>query len=262
MKVGFLQFSPKFGEPKENLNFIKTKLKNSSINLLTLPELALTGYTFKDYEEAYSLSEEIGGNFTQELIKIAEENDIIIASGFLEKEGKSLYNSSVLLDKNGVIGVYRKIHLFYKEKNIFTPGNKGFPVFSIGDIRVGLLICFDWIFPESIRTLALKGADIVLHSANLVLPYYQTAILTRAIENRVFIVLANRIGREERFGQENVFIGGSKVVDPSGKVLLEISDKEEGLFGVNINPILARNKNITELNNIFEDRRPEFYYKD
>jgi predicted amidohydrolase len=201
----------------------------------------------------------VGGKLTGELIDIAQKNDVKMAIGFLERDGKHLYNSSLLLDSNGIIGVYRKVHLFREEKSIFKAGNTGFQVFDIGKAKVGLLVCFDWIFPEAMRTLALKGADIILHSANLVMPFYHKAAVTRAIENRVFIVLANRTGREERFGTLNEFTGRSEIVDPRGKIILEVGEDEEGIFTVDINPEEARNKNITELNNIFDDRKPELY---
>ncbi len=260
MKVGFLQFSPVFGNPDKNLDFIKEKIDDAGdLDILVLPELALTGYTFEDSEEAYSLSEEVGGKLTGELISIAKNNKVTLAVGFLEREGKHLYNSSILIGGNGIVGVYRKVHLFREEKSIFKSGNMGFPVFNFGNVKLGMLVCFDWIFPEAMRTLALKGADIILHPSNLVLPHYQNAVITRAIENRVFIILANRTGMEDRFGTRNEFTGESEIVDPTGKVILKAGRDEEGIFSTDINPEEARNKNVTELNNIFEDRKPEFY---
>ena len=260
MRVAFFQYSPCFGNPEKNLDLIRKSIpKAVSADILVLPELSLTGYTFKDYEEAYSLSEEIGGKLCDELIRFAGENSLVMAVGFLEREGKNLYNSAVLVDGNGILGVYRKIHLFREEKNIFKQGNKGFPVFPIGEVKVGMLICFDWIFPEAMRTLALKGADIILHPSNLVLPFYQKAAVTRAIENRVFIILANRTGVEERFEIKNEFTGRSEIVDPKGRVILEAGKTDEGIFSIDINPEEARDKKITGANNIFEDRKPEFY---
>ena len=260
MRVGFFQYSPFFGNPEKNLDLIRDNVQRAdSTDILVLPELALTGYTFKDYKEAYSLSEEIGGKWCEELIRIAGENHLVMAAGFLEREGKNLYNSAVLVDGKGISGIYRKIHLFREEKNIFKPGDKGLPVFSVLGINIGLLVCFDWIFPEAMRTLALKGADIILHPSNLVLPFYQKAAVTRAIENRVFIVLANRTGVEERSGIKNEFTGKSEIVDPEGGVILEAGETEEGIFSVDINPEEAGDKKVTELNDLFEDRKPEFY---
>ncbi len=261
MKVGFFQYSPIFGNPEKNLDLIRKSIREAdSLDILVLPELALTGYTFEDSEEAYSLSEEIGGGkLSEELVRIAEENNVTMAVGFLEREGKHLYNSSILVDGKGVVGVYRKVHLFREEKAIFKSGNMGFPVFEVDGVKVGMLVCFDWIFPEAMRTLALKGADIILHSANLVLPFYQKAAVTRAIENKVFIVLANRNGIEDRFGVCNEFTGESEIVDPEGKVLLKTGKPDVGIFSIDINPEEARDKKVTELNDIFEDRKPEFY---
>lgn len=260
MDVGFIQFSPVFAEPSSNLRTIKNMLNNRRVpDILVLPELALTGYTFADYKEAYSLSEEIGGTLTEELIKIAREYRTAMAVGFLERDEKKLYNSSILLSGEGVIGVYRKVHLFYKEKEMFEPGDGGFPVFEIDGVIVGLLVCFDWIFPEAMRTLALKGADIVLHSANLVLPYYQDAARTRAIENRIFIVLANRTGVEERAGMRNEFTGGSEIVAPGGEIICKVGSTQEGLFSVSIDPERSRNKKATEMNDLFKDRREDQY---
>jgi predicted amidohydrolase len=260
MEVGFMQFCPIFGEIESNLRLIKNMLKNSNTpEILVLPELALTGYSFKDYKEAYSFSEEVGGDITKNLVNLADEHKTTIALGFLERDGKNLYNSSLLLGAEGVIGVYRKIHLFYREKEIFMVGDMGFPVFTINGVKVGLLVCFDWIYPEAMRTLALKGADLILHSANLILPYYQDAARTRAIENRVFIVLANRTGVEKRQGNELEFTGCSEVVNPRGEVILKVGRNEEGIFIININPEESRDKNVTEFNNIFKDRKEEYY---
>lgn len=260
MDVGFLQFCPVFGDPQSNLKLIKKMLHQvKPPDILVLPELTLTGYIFKDYKEAYSYSEEVGGLLTENLINMANQYNTTMAVGFLERQGKNIYNSSALLSGEGVIGVYRKVHLFYKEKEIFKAGDKGFPLFTVDGVKVGLLVCFDWIYPEAMRTLALKGADLILHSANLILPFYQDAARTRAIENRVFIVLANRTGVEEREGMRFEFTGGSEVVNPKGEVILKVGREEEGIFSVSINPEESRDKKVTEFNDIFQDRREDLY---
>ncbi len=158
------------------------------------------------------------------------------------------------------MGKYRKLHLFDEEKLFFSPGNLELPVFKIGSVTVGLLVCFDWIFPEAARTLALKGAEIICQPANLVLPYCQGAMVTRAIENRVFTVTANRVGSEARGGKPLLhFTGKSQVVSPKGEKLLTFSEKEEHLRVVEIEPTEARDKWVTPRNHIFEERRPDSY---
>jgi len=121
------------------------------------------------------------------------------------------------------------------------------------------MICFDWIFPEAARVLALKGAEVICHPANLVLPWCQRAMVTRSIENRVFIVTANRIGGEKREGRELKFTGGSQITSPVGELLCQASEEGEEVGVVDIDPSIAKDKAITEENDLFSDRRPELY---
>jgi predicted amidohydrolase len=122
------------------------------------------------------------------------------------------------------------------------------------------MICFDWWFPESARTLALNGADIICHSSNLVLPQCQKAMNIRSLENGVFTITANRVGTESRAGKDPLtFTGGSQIVDNFGETRAKLGKTETGIRITKIDPSLARNKDITPRNNRFGDRRPEFY---
>ena len=154
---------------------------------------------------------------------------------------------------------YRKIHLFYKEKNWFSPGDTDLELFRIDDVRIGVIICFDWIFPEATRTLALKGADVICHPSNLLFPYAQNAMLTRSIENRVYTVTANRIGSEDRDGNKYNFTGMSQITSPKMELLMRASENKEEVGISEIDVRLSRDKAITSLNDIFEDRRTGFY---
>jgi predicted amidohydrolase len=158
------------------------------------------------------------------------------------------------------MGVYRKTHLFFEEKLWFTPGDTGFQIWETEIGRIGIMICFDWFFPESMRTLALMGADIIAHPSNLILPYCPQAMPLRCLENRVYAVTANRIGEERRKqGQTLKFIGQSLIASPEGKVLTRSSQNEEAMAIAEIVPELARNKSLNSMNDIFDDRRPEMY---
>jgi len=126
---------------------------------------------------------------------------------------------------------------------------------------VGMMICFDWIFPEVVRILALEGAEIICQPANLVLPWCQRAMVTRAIENRIFIVTANRIGREKRGERELKFTGGSQITGHEGELLLQASLEGEEVGIVDLDPSIARDKAITQENDLFSDRRPDLYYQ-
>ncbi len=156
------------------------------------------------------------------------------------------------------MGLYRKVHLFDYENILFTPGNLGFPVFDLPFGRVGMMICFDWFYPESARTLALKGAQLIAHPSNLVLPYCPDAMVTRCIENHVYAVTADRVGKEERGGSGFDFIGMSEIVTPKGEILIRMGT-EPGVTMVEVDLALADEKKINQYNSILEGRKPEQY---
>lgn len=260
MRVGFIQFNVIFGQKEKNYQSVKKLIKSEKAELWVLPELFNTGYLFTSQAETANLAEEIpNGKTTQFLITIARDFSCTVVAGLAEKHKDRLYNSAVVIKPNGIVGTYRKIHLFDNEKKWFSPGDLPFQVWDIGSAKIGVMICFDWIFPEAARTLALCGADIICHPANLVLPYCQNAMVTRCIENRIFAVTANRIGKEKRNGMELNFTGSSQITGPKGEIIHRAKVEEEKACALEIDPFLARNKNITENNNIFNDRRLQMY---
>jgi predicted amidohydrolase len=122
-----------------------------------------------------------------------------------------------------------------------------------------MMICFDWLFPESARSLALKGAQLIAHPANLVLPYCPDALVTRCLENHVFTATAGRVGSEQRGGVSLRFIGSSEIVDQNGNVLLRLSQTEQQIASADIDLFQASNKRINERNDVLADRRPDQY---
>jgi predicted amidohydrolase len=261
MKVGFLQFDPVFGEKQENFDRVKTLLLNYKADIIVLPELFATGYTFLSPQELSSLAEPVNGGPTYELMHaLSKATGCCYAYGFAERDGDRIYNSAALVAPYGLTGLYRKNHLFFEEKFLFTPGDRGFPVFTYKGVGVGMLVCYDWIYPEAMRTLALKGAQIILHCANLVMSYCPDAHKTRAIENHVFIILANRTGTEQRDGSEYTFIGQSEIVSPGGEILVR-ADQQTCVEVNEIDPDQALDKRMNAHNDLFKDRRKEIYYK-
>lgn len=258
MKVGFYQFNPKLGDIDYNLKNIEKALSRvKKIDLLVLPELCNSGYNFRNKKEALSLAEEIPqGKSTRFLTGLAKKKNCFIVAGINEKEGNKLYNSAVLAGPRGYIGKYRKLHLFYREKDLFEPGNSGLPIFSINGTKLGILICFDWIFPEIWRILALKGAQIITHPSNLIVPKLSfRAIPGHAIVNKIFIITSDRVGIERNLK----FAGRSMIIDPKGNILAQASASKEEFQKVEINPRLANLKQINSKNHIFKDRRIEVY---
>jgi predicted amidohydrolase len=260
MRIGFFQFSPVFGNKKANLIKITRALLNVNADLIVLPELCNTGYLFKSRKELFDLSEKIPkGETTETLLTIATKKKIAIVAGLAERERKNVYNTAILVTSNGKVKSYRKAHLFYEEKFIFSPGNTKFKAVRCGNAKIGLLICFDWIFPEASRSLALSGAQIICLPSNLILPYAESVTVSRAIENRVFFIMANRIGAEKRGKKVIQFIGRSQIISPTGEILAKATSDEEIVKIVNIDPVKALNKFVTRYNNVFTDRRRHLY---
>ena len=160
---------------------------------------------------------------------------------------------------DGALTNYRKLHLFSRETELFEPGDAEPPVIETPAGRVGMMICFDWLFPETARILALKGAQIIAHPSNLVLDYCQRAMYCRCIENAVFIITANRIGTEDRAGRSLTFTGASQILDTEGATLASAPPDAESIEIVEIDPWRADEKRITEYNDRLKDRRSELY---
>ncbi|MBI1729174.1 hypothetical protein HY229_08605 [Candidatus Acetothermia bacterium] len=260
MRIGFYQFSPEFGAIDKNLNKMASTLLTTEADLIVFPELANSGYLFLNSAEAESLAEPIPGPSTEFLTKLAVERGCHIVMGMPEKSGQKRFNSAVLIGPQGVVGSYRKAHLFDEEKLHFQPGDRGFPVFEIHGVKIGILICFDHIFPESARTLALQGVQILCYPSNLVLPTYgQLTTRVRAIENHLFTILANRCGTDDRGSKQLSYTGGSQIVAPDGLVLASAPEEREQLSVVEIDPSQACGKGVSLRNDLFADRRPDLY---
>jgi len=259
MKIGYLQFNPVFGEPNTNREQIQNKLENVRADIIVLPELPVSGYFFSTKKEAAMLSEPIPGPTTNMLHNISKRTGTYFVTGLLESSGASLYNSAVLVGPEGPVTTYRKVHLFYEEKKFFKPG-QGFISVDIKGVKIAILICFDHLFPEAARSLALRGVQIICHPSNLVLPEIaQLTTRTRSIENRVFWIMANRYGSETKNGKTLTYTGESQIIAPNGKVIHRAKPEGDEVYITEIDPKDALEKNITEFNNVFEDRRTDIY---
>ncbi len=261
MRVGFLQYDPQFGEVAKNLDTVTAKLEQADADLIVLPELFATGYQFTSHQEVQRLAESIpDGPTVRRLMDIAKRKRLHLVAGVAERTGASYYNSAVVVGPSGFLGCYRKTHLFYEETVFFAPGDTGFLVWDIGPARIGVMICFDWYYPEAARTLAVHGADIICHPSNLVLPNCPDSMPVRCLENRVFAITCNRTGSEERGGKERLtYVGQSEIVSPQGVILYRAPREKEDLAIVDLDPTEARNKRLNRYNDLLRDRRSSFY---
>lgn len=238
-----------------------TKLEQADADLIVLPELFASGYQFVSQQEVQHLAEPVpDGQTTRRLVEIAKRRHIHIVAGLPEKAATGCYNSAVVVGPSGFLGCYRKAHLFYEETLFFTPGDSGFQVWDIGSAKIGVMICFDWYYPEAARSLAVQGADIICHPSNLVLPNCPDSMPVRCLENRIFAVTCNRIGSEARGGKERLtYIGQSEVVTPKGLIQYRASRDREDLAIVDIDPTEARDKSLNRYNDLLRDRRSSLY---
>ncbi len=258
MHLAVVQTNPVFGETQRNVQEALDLMATVKAGLYVLPELFNTGYNFIKQKELAALGERADGMTYESLLKFAEDRNCYIVYGFAEK-ADIMYNSASLIGSDGFIGIYRKVHLFYRENIFFAPGNLGFPVFDLPFGRIGMMICFDWAYPESARTLTLKGAQLIAHPSNLVLPYCPDGMVTRALENKIFTATADRVGEENRGGVELKFIGTSEIVDPNGKILCRLHNNHPAIKSVEIDLSLSDNKQINEYNDILKGRRQDQY---
>jgi predicted amidohydrolase len=200
-------------------------------DLVVLPELAATGYIL-DRDALLDRAESVvaPGPALSAWSAAARELEITVVGGFAENDGGRLYNSVAVIGPDGVIaGTYRKLHLFGQERDVFAPGDLGLPVFEVGGIRLGVVVCYDLRFPETVRIHALRDVDLVavptcwVSGFDVVVPVSPTAsigqvdgALVQGNLNSVFLACADQVGAADPF----TFLGRSVLVDPYGRPLL------------------------------------------
>jgi predicted amidohydrolase len=259
--AAYLQCEVAFGNHAANAATIRRLLADAPhFDLLVLPELAFSGYDFRDRDELHALAEPFHDGRTIALLReLARERNTVIVAGYAERATEGCYNSAMLVCPDGAAHNYRKIHLFNREQDVFLPGDAPPSVVDTPAGRIGMMICFDWFFPETTRCLALAGAQIIAHPSNLVLPWCQRAMFARSLENAVFTITANRIGTEDRTDRTLTFTGGSQILNTKGETLASAPTDRE-YFGIaTFDPTQADDKSIAGRNDRFGDRRVEFY---
>jgi predicted amidohydrolase len=260
MTIAVVQTNPVFGAKQDNIRQAIDLMRSAPADLYVLPELFATGYNFISTEEVRSLAEPFKEGVTFKALKdFVDGANCHVVYGFAEGNQGLIFNSAGLIGPRGFAGLYRKIHLFDREKLFFAPGDLGFHVFETRLGRIGVMICFDWYFPESARTLALKGAQLIAHPSNLVLPHCPDSMPVRCRENRVFAATANRVGVEERGGHRLKYIGNSQIVSPRGAIMSRCSADEGEMLVEEIDLSLSDDKRLNEHNHLLDDRRPSFY---
>lgn len=256
MKIGFLQFAPRFQDKAANLDKIRSLVAAArGAELLVLPEMCTTGYMIKSREELSELAENMDNSPTiRTLTEIAKAGDVCLIAGLPEIAGGKFFNTAVAVGPDGLAAKRQKAHLFLAEKKYFQPGGNGPEIFTWRGARIGLGVCYDYMFPEFWRKLALGGADLFCNIANFVYDYGFQAMRVRSLENGVFSITVNRSGTER--GQK--FRGGSELIDNRGQ-LIKKADSDEELYVYELDLTESANKRWNDYNDLLADRRTDLY---
>lgn len=271
-KIAAVQMNCKNGQMTQTLEKMLSyvdEAANQGAKLVILPEGIYQGYIFSSYEEAAAVAEEIPfGRCVQSLISKAAERDIYIIAGLYEKDGILLYNSAVLVGpEEGYIGTYRKMHMWSTEKLYCEESHTGFPVFDTKLGRIGIMICYDLWFPETIRLLTLQGADLICSPSGWVLdentipggsttPMANTLCITNSHCNGVYIAASVRVGEE----RGTKWVGNSIITSPQGAVLAKASNDKEEIIYADVDLRSAKASRCWgPRTHIIADRRRDYY---
>lgn len=249
MKILLIQSNPKLNK-YENLESLKKIVDsiNLKLDIVVLPELWTTGYNLKPHEVQ---SEDENSTILKEISRLAKEKQTHILAGsiFYFENGK-YYNRSFLFDRNGnIIGSYSKMKLFkgLNEHLIFTAGSE-FGIFDTEFGKIGIMICYDLRFPEIARKLTFLGAKVIFIPSEWPLvriEHYKNLLISRAIENQLFVVSVNRYGKEN----DIIFGGNSMVVSPRGEVIINMGIGENiSIVDIDINEVEQYRKEFPVLN--------------
>lgn len=266
--VACCQLAPKIGDLAYNRTLTERAIRSAALQgaqVVVLPELVQSGYLFADRDEALALSETRDGPTLRLWQALARELNVVVVGGFCERlDDDEMANSAALIDARGLRAVYRKAHLWDGEKGIFSAGDAAPPVIETIHGRIGVLICYDLEFPEWVRLPALAGADLICAPVNwpdgprpqTERPAEVLRVQANASVNRLFIAACDRYGHERGVG----WVQGSVIVDADGYPLAGPAEQGgEQILLATLNLAEARNKRISERNDLHRDRRPQLY---
>ena len=268
VRVACCQIAPEVGRPDQNAHLALGAIAgaiDAGAQIVVLPELVNSGYVFTSVDEARAAAVPVDGELLAGWAAEAARGEAVIVGGFCElaRDGR-LYNSSALVDSDGVRAVYRKLHLWNEEPRWFAPGDQPAPVIETRHGRIGLGVCYDIEFPELTRGLALVGADLIALPANWPLdplpggerPILHSLAMMTAYLSKVYVAVCDRCGTERRLE----FQGGSVIAGPDGWLRAgPVADRGVETLIADCDLAGAREKRNGERNDAFADRRPGYY---
>jgi len=267
--VACCQLAPVLGELEANRDRAAAAIEAAAASgaaIVVLPELAISGYVFAGREEAWALGEDLDGPTVHQWSALAAEHDLVIVGGVCERDvtAGALHNTAVVIDAGGLLGAYRKVHLWDREAQVFAAGSQPPLVLDTRPGRLGVIVCYDAEFPEWIRAAALAGAELLCVPTNWPReprpagerPSEVVRVQAGAASNRMFIAACDRAGHER--GTD--WVSGTVIVGPDGYPLAGPACRDEPLTLVASCALArARDKRVGVRNDVLADRRPELY---
>ncbi len=258
IKIGMTQLKPVY-DKEMSLKNIEKYSKIASQNdadLVIFPEYYMSYANNK--EELSKISEEIDGKYMQSLEKIAKSNDVNIITGINERDGDKIYDTSVYINSHsGFTTKYRKTHLYdafgYKESDMYSYGRGPFDIFTVNDIKIGMMICYDIRFPEVVRNYSLQGADLVVtisgwFAGPIKEEQWLNLVSVRALENTVFFATSNLVGDK--------FTGITSLADPIGIIRNRCAENEDLIYSIIDKDRLM---DVRKTMPLLDQRRPDLY---
>lgn len=266
MRIVCQQLAPRVGELDANLAAVDHALDEAvaaGADLIVLPELCTSGYVFgSEGELAAAALRSDSTVFTGWQERLRGSGAVLVA-GFPLAADQGIFNAAVMLDESGVLAIYRKVHLWNEEKRWFLAGDDAPPVVATRHGQVAVLICYDLEFPEMVRGLLLRGAEIVAVPTNWPLaqrpaherPAELHDAMSSARLSRMIIACCDRSGEE----RDIAFTGGTAIIGADGWIKAERPQRDLGIVVADLDITTARSKEVSPRNHALDDRRPDVY---
>jgi 5-aminopentanamidase len=265
--VAACQLAPTFGDPAANRERTATAVEEAvslGAELVVLPELVSSGYAFEDAAEARRSAEDADGETIAVWSRLAAEHAIVLVAGFCERAADDVFNSAAVIDPTGLRAVYRKVHLWERERLVFSAGDGAPPLVETAVGRISTMVCYDLEFPEWVRIPALAGAQLLVAPVNWPAspapegqrPAEVVRVQADAGVNRMPVVACDRVGDERGVS----WVGGTVLTDADGWVLAGgWSSDAEVIHVADLDLAASIDKRVGDLSDIHADRRTDLY---
>jgi predicted amidohydrolase len=265
--VAACQLAPTLGDLPANRERTATAVEEAAslgAELVVLPELASSGYAFEHTAEARQSAEDLDGETLAVWTRLAAEHAIVLVAGFCERAGDDVFNSAAVIDPTGLRAVYRKVHLWERERLVFAAGGAAPPLVETSVGRISTMVCYDLEFPEWVRIPALAGAQLLVAPVNWPAslapkgerPAEVVRVQADAGLNRMPVVACDRVGDERGVS----WVGGTVLTDADGWVVAGgWSSDAEAILVADLDLAASTDKRVGDLSDIHADRRPDLY---